>query len=74
VLRCLERTPPELGADVLERGIMMTGGGAMLDGIDSMLRDRVELPVYVAEDPLTAVVRGTGEVLENLEKYKRVLT
>jgi rod shape-determining protein MreB len=74
VLRCLERTPPELGADVLERGIMMTGGGAMLKGIDSMLRDRVELPVYVAEDPLTAVVRGTGEVLENLEKYKRVLT
>jgi len=74
VLRCLERTPPELGADVLERGIMMTGGGAMLKGIDSMLRDRVELPVYVAEDPLTAVVRGTGEVLENLENYKRVLT
>jgi rod shape-determining protein MreB len=74
VLRCLERTPPELGADVLERGIMMTGGGAMLHGIDDMLRDRVELPVYIAEDPLTAVVRGTGEVLENLEDYKRVLT
>lgn len=74
LLRALERTPPELGADVLERGIMMTGGGAMLEGIDKMLRDRVELPVYVAEDPLTAVVRGTGEVLENLEDYKRVLT
>jgi rod shape-determining protein MreB len=74
VLRALERTPPELGADVLERGIMMTGGGAMLEGIDKMLRDRVELPVYVAEDPLTAVVRGTGEVLENLEDYQRVLT
>ena len=74
VLRSLERTPPELGADVLERGIMMTGGGAMLEGIDKMLRDRVELPVYVAEDPLTAVVRGTGEVLENLEDYERVLT
>ena len=74
VLRCLERTPPELGADVLERGIMMTGGGAMLHGIDDMLRDRVELPVYIAEDPLTAVVRGTGEVLENLEDYKRVLS
>lgn len=74
VLRALERTPPELGADVLERGIMMTGGGAMLEGIDQMLRDRVELPVYVAEDPLTAVVRGTGEVLENLEDYERVLT
>jgi rod shape-determining protein MreB len=74
VLRALERTPPELGADVLERGIMMTGGGAMLEGIDKMLRDRVELPVYVAEDPLTAVVRGTGEVLENLEDFERVLT
>jgi len=73
VLRCLERTPPELGADVLERGIMLTGGGAMLHGLDEMLRERVELPVYIAEDPLTAVVRGTGEVLENLEKFKRVL-
>ncbi len=74
VLRALERTPPELGADVLERGIMMTGGGAMLEDIDKMLRDRVELPVYVAENPLTAVVRGTGEILENLEDYERVLT
>ncbi|WP_022834820.1 rod shape-determining protein [Salisaeta longa] len=74
VLQCLERTPPELGADVLERGIMLTGGGAMLKGLDEMLRNRVELPVYVAEDPLTAVVRGTGNVLENLEKYTRVLT
>ena len=74
MLRTLERTPPELGADVLERGIMMTGGGALLEGIDQMLRDRVELPVYVAEDPLKAVVRGTGEVLENLEDYERVLT
>jgi len=74
VLRCLERTPPELGADVLERGIMMTGGGAMLHGVDELLRNRVELPVYVAEDPLTAVVRGTGEVLENLENFERVLT
>jgi len=53
---------------------MMTGGGALLEGIDQMLRDRVELPVYVAEDPLKAVVRGTGEVLENLENYERVLT
>jgi rod shape-determining protein MreB len=74
VLRTLERTPPELGADVLERGIMMTGGGALLEGVDQMLRERVELPVYVAEDPLKAVVRGTGEVLENLEDYERVLT
>ncbi len=74
VLRCLERTPPELGADVLERGIMLTGGGAMLKGLDEMIRKRVELPVYVAEDPLTAVVRGTGKVLEDLERYRAVLT
>ncbi len=74
VLRCLERTPPELGGDVLERGIMLTGGGAMLQGLDGMIRERVELPVYVAEDPLTAVVRGTGKVLEHLEEFERVLT
>jgi len=74
VLRCLEQTPPELGADVLERGIMLTGGGAMLRGLDDMIRNRVELPVYVAEDPLTAVVRGTGKVLEDLEEFERVLT
>ena len=73
VLRCLERTPPELGADILERGIMLTGGGAMLKGLDTLVRNRVELPVYVAEDPLTAVVRGTGKVLEDIEHHKKVL-
>jgi rod shape-determining protein MreB len=73
VLRCLERTPPELGADVLERGIMLTGGGAMLRGLDSMIRKRVELPVYVAEEPHTAVVRGTGKVLEDLDGFRAVL-
>ncbi|MEX0600529.1 MAG: rod shape-determining protein [Rhodothermales bacterium] len=74
ILRCLERTPPELGSDILERGIMLTGGGAMLKGLDTMVRNRVELPVYIAEDPLTAVVRGTGKVLENIEDFERVLT
>ena len=74
VVRCLERTPPELGADILERGIMLTGGGAALMGLDTLIRNRVELPVYVAEDPLTAVVRGTGAVLESLDHYKRVLS
>ncbi len=74
VLRCLERTPPELGSDVLERGIMLTGGGAMLKGMEDLIRHRVELPVFVAEDPLTAVVRGTGKVLEDLEQFHRVLT
>jgi len=73
VLRCLERTPPELGADILERGIMLTGGGALLKGLDVLIRNRVELPVYVAEDPLTAVARGTGKVLEDIDRYERVL-
>ena len=74
VIRCLERTPPELGADVLERGIMLTGGGSLLKGLDELIRSRVDLPVYVAEDPLTAVVRGTGEVLEDLDAYQNVLS
>ncbi len=74
VIRCLERTPPELGSDILERGIMLTGGGAMLKGLDSLIRSRVDLPVYVAEDPLTAVVRGTGKVLEDISHYERVLS
>jgi rod shape-determining protein MreB and related proteins len=74
VLRCLERTPPELGSDILERGIMLTGGGAMLKGLDTLIRNRVELPVYIAEDPLTAVVRGTGKVLEDIEEHESVLS
>ena len=74
VMRALERTPPELGGDVLERGIMLTGGGALLKGLDELIRSRVELPVYVAEDPLTAVARGTGAILENLEYYSKVLS
>ncbi|MBE2185301.1 MAG: rod shape-determining protein [Rhodothermales bacterium] len=74
VVRCLERTPPELGSDVLERGIMLTGGGALLKGLDQHIRARVDLPVYAAEDPLTAVVRGTGKVLEDIDKFKRVLS
>lgn len=74
VIRCLERTPPELGADILERGIMLTGGGALLQGLDSLIRERAELPVFVAEDPLTAVVRGTGKVLEDLNNFEQVLS
>ncbi len=74
ILRCLERTPPELGADVLERGIMLTGGGAMLKGLDSLIRSRVELPVHQSENPLYAVAQGTGKVLENLKDYHNVLS
>ena len=69
----LERTPPELASDILDRGIMLTGGGALLRGLDERLRLETSLPVHVAEDPLTAVVRGTGKVLENLNQYSKVL-
>lgn len=74
VVRALEATPPELGGDVLERGIMLTGGGGLLKGLDEYLRERTELPVFVADDPLTAVVRGTGRVLENMDQYAAVLS
>lgn len=74
VVRCLERTPPELGSDILQRGIMLTGGGALLKGLDALIQQRVDLPVYAAEDPLKAVAKGTGIVLEDIEKYRRVLS
>ncbi len=74
VVHCLEQTPPELSSDVLERGIMLTGGGALLKGLDQHIRARVDLPVYVAEDPLTAVVRGTGTVLDDIDAHRAVLT
>jgi len=69
----LERTPPELSADILDRGIMLTGGGALLKGLDERLRLETSLPVHVAEDPLTAVVRGVGKVLERMDEYSQVL-
>ncbi len=73
VRRCLESTPPELSADILDRGIMLTGGGALIKGLDKRISEETKLPVFVDEDPLTAVARGTGIILENLEKYKNVL-
>ncbi len=73
VLNLLERTPPELSADIFDRRIMLTGGGSLLLKLDDRLRQETELPVHVADDPLTAVVRGTGHVLENLNEYSSVL-
>jgi rod shape-determining protein MreB len=70
---CLEMTPPELSADILDRGILMTGGGAELRKLDERLRDETNLPVIVAEDPMLCVVRGTGKVLENLNGYQKIL-
>lgn len=73
VLNLLDKTPPELASDIYERGIMLSGGGALLKGLDEKLRQVTSLPVHIAEDPLTAVVRGTGKVLENLNEYSPVL-
>ncbi|GFN22605.1 rod shape-determining protein [Thermanaeromonas sp. C210] len=70
---CLERTPPELAADLMDRGIVMAGGGSLLWGLDRLVSQETGMPVHMAEDPLTAVVIGTGKVLENLEELKRVL-
>ena len=73
VLSLLERTPPELASDIYDRGIMLSGGGGLLKGLDERLRRETKLPVHIAEDPLTAVARGTGKVLENFAEYSSVL-
>jgi rod shape-determining protein MreB len=68
----LERTPPELAADIVDRGICLAGGGALLRGLDQLISKETHLPVYVADDPLTCVVLGTGKVLEELDLLKRI--
>jgi rod shape-determining protein MreB len=70
---CLEKTPPELASDIIDRGIVMAGGGAMLLGLDKLISKETNMPVYACEDPLLAVARGTGKVLEDIEVLKRVL-
>ena len=70
---CLEKTPPELAADIMDRGIVMAGGGSLLSGLDELISQETEMPVYVCEEPLFAVARGTGKVLENIEDLKRLL-
>ena len=74
VKMALEATPPELAADIVDKGIMLTGGGALLRNLDSELRSRTGLPVSIADDPLSCVVRGSGTVVENLKKWKSVLS
>ncbi|HBR87573.1 MAG TPA: rod shape-determining protein [Candidatus Marinimicrobia bacterium] len=73
VKKALERTPPELASDILDRGIIMTGGGSILKGIDQIIRERTNVPVNRAEDPLLSVVKGTGIVLDDIRKYEPVL-
>ena len=69
----LEETPPELAADLTERGITLAGGGSLIRGIDRAIRKEIDVPVRIAEDPLTCVARGTGLVIENLDKFKDAL-
>jgi rod shape-determining protein MreB len=69
VKEALEQTPPELGADVADRGIVLTGGGAMLRGIDKLLMEETGLPVVIADDPLTCVARGGGRVIELIDEH-----
>jgi len=68
----LERTPPELAADLIEHGIVMAGGGSLLRGLDKLISEETGLPVHVAEDPLTAVAQGTGKVLDEIRYLKKV--
>ncbi|MDO8678137.1 MAG: rod shape-determining protein, partial [Acidobacteriota bacterium] len=74
VREVLETTPPEILSDIMHSGIVLCGGGALLKGLDALLSQWLKVPVFVADDPLTAVARGTGVILENLELHRDMLT
>ena len=74
VKRTLERMPPELAADIVDRGIMLAGGGALLKGLDKLISQETGIVVHVAADPLCCVVLGTGQVLENFQQFSRVFS
>jgi rod shape-determining protein MreB len=69
----LELTPPEILSDIMRRGVFLTGGGALIRGLDVLIREQLQIPVHVADDPLSAVARGAGVILENIEEYADVL-
>ena len=69
----LEQTPPELAADIIDHGITLTGGGALLRGLDQLIHKETGMPVFIAEYPLDCVVEGTGKILENMDKYRDTL-
>ena len=73
VKNALEKTPPELASDIMEKGIVLAGGGALIKNLDKLLSEETGMMVYVAEDPLDCVVRGTGKTLENIEKLRSIL-
>jgi rod shape-determining protein MreB len=70
----LERCPPELSADLVDRGLVMAGGGSLIRGIDRLVAEETGLPVHLADDPMSAVAEGTGRVLQEIEFLKRVAT
>lgn len=72
VKSALEKTPPELSADIVDRGIVLSGGGALLKGLDKKLAEETGLPIIVADDPLKAVAYGAGKVLDELDLLKKV--
>lgn len=69
ILEVLEKTPPELYADIVNRGIYLAGGGALLKGLDKRLTDKINIPFHVADDPLHAVARGTSVALKNVTRF-----
>lgn len=69
----LEKTPPELSSDIMEKGIILAGGGALIENLDKLVSERTGMPVFIAENPLECVVKGTEKTLEDLEKLKTVL-
>ncbi len=73
IKKALERTPPELAADIIDRGIYMTGGGSLLKGLDALIREETNLPVKLVENPLECVALGAGKILEDLPRYEKVI-
>ncbi len=68
----LEKTPPELSADIIDRGVILTGGGALIHGMDQLLAEELKVPVFIAEEPMSCVAKGTGVMLENVDKIERI--
>ena len=68
----LEKTPPELSADIIDRGIILTGGGSLLKNLDKRIREETKLPVFITDDPLTTVVLGAGKLLDDIELLKKI--
>ena len=68
----LEKTPPELSADIIDRGVILTGGGALLKNLDKRIREETQLPVFITDDPLTAVVLGAGKMLDDIDLLRKI--